>query len=183
MKKLGTLITLLVLFAVPALAQDSGSGPTFELGAGYTFRAFDFPYSGPRLKMNGFNVNGDFNLMKWVGVAAEFNDTSYSGIFGNNRVYTYEAGPRVYPFGHHRFTPFGQALFGAGHFGSQLLPDYETQFAWSVGVGVDYSLKHHFALRLGPVSYEKTRFLQGTAFGPNPDQANLVADAGIVFRF
>jgi opacity protein-like surface antigen len=184
MKKLAGIFALIALFALPAMAQDSGVFSRLEVGAGYTYRSLDTP--GPRFDMNGFNVNADYNLTDRLGVAAEFNWTQDNNTNdGDNTLYTYEAGPRLYPFGHHHITPFAQALFGAGHYNlslSGVTADSETQFTWSAGVGADVAFTHHLALRLGPVSYERTRFFNPLV-GTIPNQNNILIDAGIVYRF
>lgn len=188
MKKILMSLAVLLLFSLPALAQET---PRFEIGAGYTFRSFNVP-SSPRFNMNGWNFNADYNLNNWLGVAGEINGTYHSNLNdGDNKVYSYMAGPRLFPFGHRRITPYAQALFGAAHYslvlnlgpGNGNFTDSETYFAWSAGGGVDVSLTRRVAWRLVQFQYEQTRFFNNATYGSNPNQNNYTIGSGILFRF
>jgi opacity protein-like surface antigen len=188
---MGSLV--LVLFScLPARAQT----PAFEVGGGYAFRSFDTP-GGSRLQMHGWNANADFNLNQWLGVAGEVVGTyDDQGANGNNHIYSFLAGPRVYPTGHHKITPFGQVLFGYGRWHIDVPaavidgtpePAFTVDtdsFAFAFGAGADFSVTRRVAIRLGPVQYEQTRFFQGpNMIPPASNQNNVTAQASIIFRF
>ncbi|MGH9744575.1 MAG: outer membrane beta-barrel protein [Candidatus Acidiferrales bacterium] len=206
MKKLIGLLGLVALFSLPTLAQDT---PAFEVNGGYTFRSWDTPDS-PRFKMNGWNAGADFNVNHWLGAVASFDGTynHQSADLVNNfppvdtSIYTYLFGPRVYPLGHHKLTPFAQALFGGGHVRAYspayvcgdarrqrsgtggtcpALTETDDRFAFSFGAGLDVSLGSHWAVRLAQVDYERTGFFGSGSQGA-PYQNNFKYSAGIVYR-
>lgn len=188
MKKIFLSLAVLLLFSLPTLAQDM---PRFEIGGGYTFRSLNVPAS-PRFNMNGWNFNADYNLNNWLGVAGEINGTYHNNLNdGDNKVYTFMAGPRLFPLGHHRITPYAQALFGGGRYSLNLnlgpgngnFTDSQTAFAWSAGGGVDVSVTRRIGWRLVQFQYEQTRFFNDAAYGSNPNQNNYTIDTGILFRF
>ena len=190
MKKWLILSAALVVFGGRAFAQSS-----FEIGAGYAFRSFDqdvTPQSS-RVNMNGFDVNGAFNLFPWLGVAGDVVGTySNQGVSGNNKLYSFMAGPRVYPFGHGRITPYVQAELGGSHYQFQITPanggpftDTERGFAWSAGGGINVFLTNRLGLKV-QAEFEQTRFFQNPYTFPPPSpsyQKNFVLVVGPVFRF
>jgi hypothetical protein len=184
MKKLLGLFAVLFLFGLPTFAQD-----TFEVGAGYAFRSFDQTIAQPsfRVNMNGFDVNGAFHLNGWLGVAGDVVGTyANQGVSGDNTLYSYMAGPRVYPFGHHRIAPYVQAEFGGAHYifqvpGSPNLT--QDGFAWAAGGGIDVFLGRHLGLK-GQAQFEQTRFFQNANVFPGAGlQQNFVFVVGPVIRF
>jgi len=185
------LIVLLVLGAfMPVQAQD-----TFEVGAGYAYRSFDQNLAPPsfRINMNGFNVNAAYNLNSWLGVAGEITGTynsSNEATNGDNSLYTFLAGPRVYPLGHHRIAPYVDAEFGGSHY-SLNFPGVagfaQRGFAWEAGGGADIFVTRHLGVK-GQAEFEQTRFYQGPNFytpgvGNPPYQKDFVFTVGPVFRF
>jgi hypothetical protein len=58
----------------------------FEAGGGYQYRSFDMP-GGPRLNMNGWQVSGDANITRWLGITADFDGTYKTFGGGDNTVY------------------------------------------------------------------------------------------------
>jgi hypothetical protein len=176
MKKILGLFGLFMLASVPAMAQYSG--PRVEVNGGYTFTSYDTPGGGPRTNFNGWDAGAAFNVTTWLGAAADF-DGSYAspgGISVHN--YTYMFGPRIYPMGHHKITPYVQGLFGGSHISIPSFPFTDSAFAWEIGGGIDYSIGEHIAIRVAEIDYEQTRDFQ-----PGPDQNNFKYKGGIVFRF
>jgi hypothetical protein len=187
MKKLLALFALLAVFSSPALAQGT---PIFQVGGGYTFRSFNVPFS-PRLDMNGWNVTAEYAVTRWLSAAADIDGTYKSQpdtlVTGTDHtdITSFLFGPRIYPLGHHKLTPFVHALFGAGH--SKLtapgVPDLtETDFAFAIGGGLDLSLGKHFALRVAKFDYEQTRFYKSFAPG-TPNQNNFKYSAALLIKF
>lgn len=190
MKKLLGLFAVLFLFGLPTFAQDK-----IEVGAGYAFRSYDQDYTPPsyRLNMNGFDVNAAYNLNGWLGIAGDVVGTynnSQPNTNGDNSLYTFMAGPRVYPLGHHRIEPYVQAEFGGSHY-SLNVPGFggfaQRGFAWAAGGGVNIFVGRHLGLK-GQAEFEQTRFYQGVEFttpgvGNPPLQNNFVLVVGPIIRF
>jgi opacity protein-like surface antigen len=182
MKSIMGIFVLLALATIPAMAQNET--PIAEVSAGYTFRQFNF--FGSTINSNGFNVGAVYNVNRWLGAAADFDGTySNQGENGAGWIDTYLFGPRVYPLGHHRLTPFAHVMFGGSHISINFPATMTTlastsadsDFAWEAGGGVDWTVASHIAVRLGEFDYEQTRF-----FGGNPNQNNFKYKAAIVFR-
>jgi hypothetical protein len=191
MKKLLGLFAVLFLFGLPTFAQDK-----IEIGAGYAFRSFDQEIAPPsfRINMNGFDVNAAYNLNSWLGIAGDIVGTyANQGNNGDNTIYTFMGGPRVYPVGHHRIAPYLQAEIGGSHYvltfpASQQIPELTQRgFAWSAGGGVDIFVGRHLGFK-GQAEFEQTRFYQNINFltpggGYPPLQKNFVLVVGPVIRF
>jgi hypothetical protein len=193
MRRFFGLLGLLALSAIPAHAQIT---PRYEAGAGFDFTSFGpqsltSTTSTPRLNMYGWNVNGVYNLYRFVGVAFDVSgvyniQTSPSENIGNatTQVYPFLVGPRFYPFGHRKLTPFGQLLFGGGYqrLSAPLLNPFpaavvtSTGYAWEGGFGVDYTFRNHWAIRLIEVDYLNTYFNGG---GQGSERATI----GVVYRW
>jgi len=195
MRKALGLITLLLFGCLPAIAQEM---PTGEVGGGYTFRSYGVPAIAQppsRLSTNGWNVTVDRNFNSWLGIAFDLDWTYNSSNGAETDIATITAGPQVYPFGHHKLTPFAHALFGAGRFyyrapcacvgasgNSKHFADYD--FAWVAGGGVDYTLTKNVAIRLGQIGFEQVNFgLQDFGRGAAPAQNNWKYSAAILLRF
>jgi opacity protein-like surface antigen len=192
MKKLFAVVALLAVSAIPTLAQfrsDGGETPLFDVNAGYTFlRWQNPPVATPPsyTDYNGFNVGGAFNFKDWAALALDVSGTYNTSQGVQSHIYTYQAGPRIYPLGHHKLTPFVQGLVGAGTFhipGG--FPDTETHFAFEIGGGAEYTVWKQIAIR-GEADYQWTEFLHSDARlsgVPADNQNNFKAAVGVVFRF
>ena len=204
MKKLFGLLALLVFAGLPAKAQLTT--PRLEVGGGYTFRSFAPAPTGepgasqsvPRVNMNGWDVNATFNINNWLGITGDVdgtrNSVADSQVTGNDItwIYTVMAGPRLYPLGHHKLTPFAQVLLGHAYFKVTVpsgVPQPSTftltdgSFAWSAGGGVDWTVSKHFAVRLGEFDYERTAFSQIASAGLSDVNNDFKFKAGVIFRF
>ncbi|MFZ0038251.1 MAG: outer membrane beta-barrel protein, partial [Candidatus Acidiferrales bacterium] len=193
MRRFFGLLGLLALGAIPARAQIT---PRYEVGAG-----FDFTLAGPqtltsstatpRLNMYGWNTNGVYNLNRYVGVAVDLSgvynvQTSPNENIGNatTQSYPFLVGARGYPLGHHKFTPFAQILFGGAYqrLSAPLLNPFPAAiisnvgYAWEGGVGVDYTIRDHWAIRLLEVDFLNTHF---NGSGQGDERATI----GVVYRF
>ncbi len=185
MQKIAGIFLGVFLVAGIAQAQVPTSGNIF---IGYSFsRSGAGPGTGNTVNLNGWEGSLEGKFLPWIGVVADFGAT-----YGSNNLfpvitcpiggcgpqnhdvkrYTVLFGPRVsVPVG--KFTPFAQALFGAGHANQSGSTD--TSFATALGGGLDYRLFHGLALRLQGDDVH-TRFFGGT-------QDNLRISAGIDIRF
>jgi len=187
MKTLFGLIALLFIFCGPALAQQT---PAWDVEGAYLYRSF-YPPNAKRFGMNGWNGSFDHNVRKWIGFAGDFTGTySDKGTNGKTQIYTFMAGPRIYPFGHrHKLIPYGQVLFGAGYnrltfplnSGFPETTFTSTAFAWAGGGGVQARVTPKWAIRLIEFDYESTRFTNY----PNATtgtQGNYRVSVGIVYH-
>jgi len=204
MKKLFAVLALLAVSSIPALAQErGGETPLFEVNAGYTYMRWEVPpvlQPGPNYyNYNGFNAGAAYNITNWLAAALDTSGVynsqpnTGSGPFSTD-IYSYLAGPRVYPLGHHRLSPYVHALFGVATFHFHAPPFGEsgafsqssTNFAFDFGGGVDWSLGRHFAWRVGQVDYERTQALHTLAVEnsvPANNQNNFKFSTGLVIRF
>ena len=190
MKKLFGVFALLAVSGIPTLAQDRrGESPLFEVNGGYTFQRWDLPSAaqspgGPSaLNYNGFNVGGAIHILKWAALAADVTGTYNSNNGADTKIFSYLAGPRIYPLGHHKLTPYGHALFGVAtlHIPGNA-PATEGKFSFEIGGGLDWAVLRHVAIRLGQFDYQRTQFLRYV--DPSVDnQNNFKYSAGVVFRF
>ncbi|MBZ5502688.1 MAG: porin family protein [Acidobacteriia bacterium] len=201
MRKLVVLAGLLAVWMAPVRAQDAPdkpepeakgkkvSIPKFELSAGYAYRSYGIRPGGSSLAMNGGYGSVDYNYDRWLGAEAEvvgvYKD---QGVLGKTDIYTFLVGPRVYPLGHHKLTPFGHLLFGAGRY-SKAKPSYggfpaqylhDTAFAWEGGGGLDLYLRKHLGVRLIEVDLGHTGFASDN---PTRSQSERRISVGIVYRF
>jgi len=212
MRKLVALFGLIVVFGVGARAQEipvqeapkpeapppkkkkkpEVPVPKFEFGAGYTYRNYSAP-SGPSFGMNGFYASLDYNRYRWLSLVGDVTG-SYAdqGIEGNNSMYTYMFGPRVYFLGHrHRITPYGVFTAGAGTLllnlplngGFPATSRSSTAWAFAGGVGIEYRYRKHWSIRAFEFDYEKTHFNDILFETGSPPESNYRLSAGIVFRW
>ncbi|HYL69094.1 MAG TPA: outer membrane beta-barrel protein [Candidatus Limnocylindria bacterium] len=207
MKKLLALFALLAVSSIPTLAQHrDGETPVFEVNGGYTYQRWSVPPvaqgpTGPTsLNFNGFNVGASYNITRWLAAAADitgtYNNQGAGGFNAKTHIYSYLFGPRIYPLGHHKLTPYVHALFGVATYNINIpadlvnmLPPFQesnNDFSFAVGGGVDWSVGKHFAVRLGQFDYQQTRFLHSDAVGAGlsaSNQNNFIYSAGLVVRF
>jgi opacity protein-like surface antigen len=194
-KKLLGPATLLMLASFPTMAQETPPG---EVGVGYTFRSYGLPtiqQPPSRLGTNGWNITVDYNLAWWLGVTLDLDSTENASNSANTSIATGMVGPQIYPFGHHKLTPFAHTLFGAGRFyfrspcecfGASGNSDHFSQydFAWAVGGGVDYTVRPNVGIRLGQFDFEQVSFgLEDFGRGPLPAQNDWKYSAAILLRF
>jgi opacity protein-like surface antigen len=180
----------LLLFSLPAQAQLT---PRYEASGGFDFTSFVEQASAPRLNMLGADGDFAYNLRRWIGVAGDVSFTRNRqssvdpGLDGTTtRIFTFMAGPRFYPLGHHKITIFGEAMYGGGYFSSTLppIPPYQgatvtdTRWAWMGGGGIDYRVKDHWAVRLD-FDYVSTRFLQ-SSYGTQASERGVI---GVVYTW
>lgn len=190
MKKLLGLVAVLALATLPALAQGGleGTTPKVEVEGGYSFLSWGLPSSVGRLNMNGWQAEANYNVNKFLGLALDTAGTkNYQGLNGTEGIYTFMAGPRFYPMGHHRLTPFVHVMAGLGHYSLYLPPDppysaynyTENHLAIGFGGGIDAAVTNMMSVRIAQVDYERTVFNVGESF---PAQNNFRFSAGVVFR-
>lgn len=186
MKRFALLCALVVCFAGVASAQDDMS--KVDLFAGYSFaHASD---NGFGLNFNGGSASGAYNLTPMLGLVADFGGYHTNSYNSDANVYTFLFGPRV-NFHEGKFTPFVQGLIGGGHLSAPNICSgarvhregglfgcsaSDTNFAMTLGGGVDWNANQRFAIRLVQVEYLMTRF-----FGQTQNGVRL--STGVVVRF
>ena len=129
----------LLLSAAPSRAQGS-----VDASVGYSYFHLG---SGGGLSQNGISGSIAYNPIPFMGVVGDFGGyhASPSGVSVNT--YTYLFGPRINLKNPTHVTPFAQFLVGAAH---QTVGDgggSSTNFAYSVGGGVDFPVLPHLAVR------------------------------------
>ncbi len=212
MKKLVGLFGLLALFIMPVAAQDSAAPPqdqaptaptepvrvkhTYptpraEISLGFTYRTY-YGLNGSTIGMKGGFASYDYNIFRWLGAEGEVVGVSGALTTPNVpaqdlHIFTALAGPKIYPLGHHKLTPFGHVLYGAG-INTTAVPPFAgyggntnavVVRAWKVGGGVDYYRWAHWGIRVIQVDYGVAKFL-----GPGiPRQGSGQISFGFVYRF
>jgi outer membrane protein OmpA-like peptidoglycan-associated protein len=186
-----TVALILLTMGSAASAQWSPSNPEndsrFDISGGYNYvRANAPPGSCQCFSLMGGYFSAGFHINNWVGLEAEVtgehgNDISLLG--QDLTLLTFAAGPKIHKtFG--RLDPFGQVLVGGAHGSDSYFPTGTTSsptaasFEVQAGGGLDYLISEHFSARIKG-QYLKTMLPNGT----NNEQNELIAGAGIVYRF
>ena len=177
----------------PATPKRMYITPKYEFSGGYAYRGY-YAATGT-FYMNGWYASADYNLFRWLGIAGEVADTSKNqGIifgvpYGDTRIATFVAGPRIYPLAHHKLTPFGQLLFGAGYY-RNTKPMFGTSpgktisstvHAWQIGGGVDYYFSRHVGARLVQLDIGSTNYFPNSSAFVNRTMRRV--SFGVVLRF
>jgi hypothetical protein len=223
MKRVIGLLCLVVLFGLPASAQETPAPqdkdkdkpasqskpapkekpspqerPAYDISVGYAYRSY-YPPTSSRFGMNGFDVSADYNIFRrWLAAAAEVTGTYGSQLIPtgatpqptNTSLYTFMAGPRVYPFGHnHKLTPYFHGLVGGGYvnehfapfggFGSHTMAS--TAKAFAGGGGIKWRFREKWDINVIQLDYESTYFFPGV--GTRGGQRNFRAAFGISYRW
>jgi len=176
MRRLSLVAVLVFAGAGNAAAQK------LELAGGYTYMGFDTNLPNVnRVNLNGWNGSIGLFPVKYVGLVGEFTGTYGSpnilGVQTDLNVHTYMFGPRVV-LPALLLRPYAQALFGGARRSATALGIHavDTDFAMSLGGGLDLNLPGPLDVRLAQVDWLRTQF-GGT------DQNHWRYSAGIVFRW
>ncbi len=184
MRKLFCLIGLMVVTALPALAQSDY--PRWEAYGGYSYASLETGATAGRRNFHGWNAGLQGNVTSWLGLVGDFAghyDTVTIGLVpptadvGINS-HTFMFGPRVtLPAG--RFRPFGHVLVGiargnAGLFGGT---SADSSFGMAAGGGADIGLnsENTVAWRI------QGDYLMNRWFAQNNNNYRLIT--GFVFRW
>jgi hypothetical protein len=223
MKKFAGIFVLLLLVAIPAVAQDAPSqdsssqssssssssqaapeenqqaekkvsslfSPTYEISAGYSHRSF-YTTGLPKVGMNGWFGSFAYDWKSWLAAEAEVQGVYKTipvtgGGTENPSLYTILAGPQIYPFKHHKLSPFGHFLYGEGYYRLMIGPyggfgsSLTTYFShsWETGGGLDVHIKPHWSVR-GMFDYGSTHFHSGSS-GSTAGQGSYRVAVGIVY--
>ncbi|MGH9574794.1 MAG: hypothetical protein ACRD40_14855 [Candidatus Acidiferrales bacterium] len=165
--------------------------PMLEVSGGYSYRAYS-PTPSTTVKLNGGFASVDYNLLSWVGIAAEGSATVRKegaqslGTSQTLTIFTGLVGPQIYPLRHRKLTVFTHILIGDGYYytkapafgGFSANVTTNSGFAWEVGGGMDVRIKKHWSIRLIEGDYGETSF---SVAGANAHQVGYRISAGIVY--
>lgn len=178
MRKIFSFVALILLLALPGVAQEH---PKAEVFLGYSFARLDTGAPGHQ-NMHGWNGAIQGNVTPWLGVVADF-----SGHYGTRtdpatggdlNINTHQAlfGPRIsLPA---KIRPFAHALFGVARGNAKLFGSTgsESAFGMAVGGGIDAQVSDHVSWRVVQGDYLMTRFL-------DVNRNNFRLATGLVFRW
>ena len=138
MKRLLLLSLGLFLFATPSRAQS------YDASVGYSYFHLG---GGADLNQNGISGSLAYKPIPYLGIVGDFGGyhASPGGVSVNT--YTFLFGPRIIMHNPTKFTPFAQFLLGAAHLTVGSGGPSTTDFAYSVGGGVDLGVLPHLAIR------------------------------------
>lgn len=187
--KLRVVVSLLAFLSFSGAAAYAQETPKLDIFAGYSYVRENPATSGARsFSLNGGSASATYHIKDWISAVADFGAYHNGNILGTHTdgtLSTYLFGPRISYRSYHRFLPFGEALFGVAHAGSNLVGNNSrNSFGMALGGGVDYRLTNRFSIRPLQVDYLLTRFAEGTSTtAGRQSQNNLRASAGVVIHF
>ena len=217
MTKLAGICALLAMFAsTTAMAQDqstpdqtepasTSSAPQtpkkvkrvytvskYELSAGFAHRSYYLPGGGSH-GLVGWYASGEYNWKRWLGAEGEVTDTWYtlrSAGFPPDTIYIYTflVGPRFYPLGHRKVTPFGHVLLGGGHY-SSATPAFggfhgstitSNAYTYEAGGGLDLNLWQHWGIRMIQADFGNANYVQNSSYA---NRGSTRFSVGFVYHF
>lgn len=217
MTKLAGICALLAVFAATtAVAQDqstpdqnepasTSSAPQtpkkakrvyiaskYELSAGFARRSYYAP-GGGTLGMYGGYASGEYNWKRWLGAEGEFTDTWHTvrspGFPPDTiHIYTFLAGPRFYPLGHRKITPFGHVLIGGGHYVSAtpMFGGFHgatvtyNAYTYEAGGGLDLNLWQRWGIRMIQADFGDANYVQNAG---SANRGSTRFSVGFVYHF
>lgn len=174
----------------PAKPKRTRATPKFELSAGFAHRSY-YSTDLTTLGTIGWYVSFEDNWKRWIGFEADVADTGQNQglILGNTHIYTFLAGPQVYPLGHRKLTPFGHFFYGAGYYHDKIPPccgfngNTITSLvrAWEAGGGLDFNVSQHWGIRAVEIDDISAPFFPGT--NTYTSRSLIRVSVGVVYRF
>jgi hypothetical protein len=169
--------------------KSSAFSPKYEISAGFAHRSFG-ETGAQKIGMNGWDGSFVDNWKHLLGFEGEIQGvyktiSSTAAATATPSLYTAMAGPRIYPFRHHKLSPFGHFLYGEGYYRQAFGPyggfgSRVTNFfshAWEGGGGLDVHIKPQWSVR-GGFDYGSTRF--GSSSGGVSSQGSYRISVGLV---
>lgn len=143
----------------------------------------------PNFNMHGGDGSFAYNYNRFVSGVFDFSgyrtsqeSALYPGWRSN--MYTFMAGPKFSLRSSSRFTPFTQVLFGAAAATSGLyFHPNQSEFAMTVGGGIDWRLNHRLSLRPVQADYLLTHFQESEDLRARRVQNNFRVGFGVVLHF
>jgi opacity protein-like surface antigen len=139
MKRLLFLSVGVLVLAIPSRAQSS-----VDASVGYSY--FHLGASGGT-NQNGISGSVDYKPIPYVGIVGDFGGYHASPGGVSLNTYTFLFGPRIILHNPTKVTPFVQFLAGGAHLTAGSSGGSTTNFAYSVGGGVDVGVLPHLSLR------------------------------------
>ncbi len=185
-----------LLLSMPLLAQShfssgppaAGSGPAYDVSAGYSYLSTSIPGAG-RVDLYGLNAGGHVDFAQRWGVALDSGYVRTASIPGTGKggfILTVLGGPVFYPTETRNSRVFLHALVGVGLVdsavplgGNKYLQGWVGRYAYALGGGFERSITNRFAVRLGG-DYLRTAFANSSA--QVQLQNNLRVTASFVVR-
>ena len=179
MKRLLPVLFMLLLFTLPALAQDQY--PRAEVSGGYSYLNNDF-VSTTRDSSHGwiFSVTG--NGTKHLGLEVEGSGHYGSVLGASYSNYLVMIGPRV-AGRYEKVTPWGHTLFGVDHLRPGAGLTNENSFTWLIGGGVDYNVNKNWAVRALQMDYFLVNFDSSNPLIGNRNAHNFRLSFGVVYKW
>jgi hypothetical protein len=196
MRTIGTICFFGLLTIAPALAQNLQSvpspavtGPSYNLGAGYTYLSMPIPGGAGSAHFNGLDLNGTVGLSSRWGATLDSNYLYTPEVLSTHHqgyVLSAYTGPVFYPVAHGNTRVFVHALAGAALVdGAVPIAENELFHGWlfrpsyAFGGGVEHPVSTQLALRVIG-DYVRTDFYDAT--GAVQAQNNLRLTVNFVFR-
>jgi hypothetical protein len=155
MKRLLFLSLGVLVLAVPSRAQSSA-----DASVGYSY--FRLGGSGG-INQNGISGSVAYKPIPYLGIVGDFGGYHASPGGTSLNTYTFLFGPRLILHNPTKVTPFVQFLAGGAHLTAGSGGGSVTNFAYSVGGGVDVGVLPHLALRPQLDYFGLHHFFGGTA--------------------
>ncbi len=133
------------------LSAQSEAAPYFEVFGGYSWYHPGDDTFLPEHFNKGWGTSFTVNVNNWLGITGDG-----SGHHEDGDAYTITGGPR-FKLRRGRLEPFAEVLAGLSHWVPDGLPE-ENHFALVTGLGLDYRLNRHFAIRPIQADYVFTSF-------------------------
>ena len=192
----GAISVLLAAITMPALAQNiptgvpaaAGSGPAFNLSAGYTYLTMPVT-STNTANLNGLDATAGIDFFHHWGAIADASYVRASNVLGmghGSYIMTFLIGPVFYPVESHSFRLSVRGLVGAGLVDSivpvnttTILHGWVARPSYGAGAGIEHSL-------YGPLGARVDGDYLRTAFVNSADavqaQDNLRLTVSLVFH-
>lgn len=161
-----------IFMLVAAGAVSAQTAPKTEFFAGYEYEHLNPGGTG----CHGLGLNLAYNLNDWLGGVGDFGLCREAGLPSGASAHdiNYLFGPRVTYRNYGKWNPFGQALFGGQHLGTNA--GSANSFAMTFGGGMDYKYNDRFSLRVIQVEYLYTHFA-------GAQQNNTRIEAGLLYTW
>jgi len=188
MLRLWVLSALLLAFAATAMAQDVPENPApqpepstvpaapaaprnmpkYDLSFGYTLQRFTPASNTPHINLQGWYASLNYNFFTWLGVEGQLSGDYKFQAYPNSNIsiYSFVAGPRIYPLRHHKLEPWVHILYGGAVYvarypafnGSGATTNASASKSLEGGGGFDLNKWKHWGIRLIEIDYQRTQF-------------------------
>jgi opacity protein-like surface antigen len=194
--KIGLVLAALVLFSLPALAQQGNSEVSANFTGNFQKSSSGFGVSDGPSYSGGFLVNYRYHFNRWSAVAVNYSHTRFSQFYNNGTATQANVNEAtfayLFTFGvpqEARFHPFVEAGTGALFFspiaaGTNSGSSSQDRATFLYGGGVTYKLAHKLSLQVGyrGLVYRTPDFTIPTQFTNAPTHM-AEPYVGLTYRF